>query len=232
MQVTVASSAPSCAYWNGTAYAKNGLSAIGLSSAVVSGSSDQIMDCHSTHLTDFALVDGCDPAIDCSGHGLCNQDSTCQCVCGYFGTDCANVHIANWSNPAASRTFSGAQNQKLHIGNDGANGAVALVPYDGVSHTCTGAGSAPYGAFAAGLGARLVVNSHGEALLPHVSPLEAGHYTLCYCNAEKQNDPIYSHCGDDCAFHHRSEVHLLLFHTLVMLILCVCSQYKLFHIRC
>jgi len=173
--------------------------------------------CRSSHLTDFAVIESCAAATVCSGHGICNYDGSCHCTCGYYSSDCSEVHMASWSTPSKNRYVSNAAGARLPIGNNATGGYISLLPYSGGNFSCAGSGAAPVSSYASGVGTRLPVSwdstdNTGVAYLPAEpsSPLEAGRYQMCFCNAEKRNDPTYSNCNTDCAFHTSGDVVTLI----------------------
>lgn len=156
----------------------------------------------------------------CSSHGFCNHDSSCHCVCGHFTRNCSDVHIAAMAQPSKNRYFSGAPLFN-NITNNATGGKVALVHHHRGRGSCTGAGSVPVSTYATGTqtskiqwgieiqktsigfgGAQMDVVPPGLTQLPHVpnTPLAPSQYSVCFCNAEKVRDPLYSNCNMDCAY--------------------------------
>jgi len=210
--LTSPSNSPKCVYRGSSGWVDSGVSTEGLLPQIKQSAAGSTITCRTTHATDFAVLDSCAAATTCSGHGICRHDGSCQCICGYYGANCSTVHVATWATPTKSRYVSNAAGARLVIGNNGAGGFVALIPYAG-STTCSGAGSAGVGSYSTGLGIRLAVSwspseQAGLAYLPYASntPVPQGKYTICFCNAEKQNDPVYSNCNKDCAFHTNGDV--------------------------
>jgi len=190
--------------------------------------------CETSHngLTDdFVISDGCyqhrqyTMAKTCSSHGFCNLDSTCHCVCGYFSSNCTKIHVAKMKTRSKNRFFSGAA-LTVQTEYNATGGRIALVRQQksGV-WSCEGAGSTPINSFAAAFqrkivkwgieiqeelpqtaGSKLPV-LNASIVLPHIpnTPVAPGLYTLCFCNAEKVNDPVYANCNMDCAYMHRND---------------------------
>jgi len=208
VKLNVDSPSPKCMYRDksGDAYSASGVSSYALSDEPAMSPSGQFVLCETTHLSDFVMVNGCDAVTDCNNHGLCAQDSTCRCTCGWMTHNCSEVHIGNWADPSKNRFFSDGA-FKLAIDNDAVGGRVALVKQTSGTPTCAGAGAAPLASFDGNASKIAVVgtSSFGYGVLPTSTaggtPLSAGQYTVCTCNAEKANDPVYSNCDTDCSYH-------------------------------
>ena len=171
----------------------------------------------------------------CSSHGFCNHDSSCRCICGHYTRNCSDVHIAAMAQPSKNRYFSGAPLYN-NITNNATGGKVALVYNHRGQSSCTGSGSVPVATFAKGTqilkllrgeleihktsigfgGAQMDVMPttfggewmFGGTHLPHFpnAPLAPGQYSVCFCNAEKVRDPVYSNCNMDCAYNSNGDV--------------------------
>jgi len=214
-------------------YSETGVTALNLLPYALNNQISDLIYCRTQHIVktdDFMVSDGCYPhrlftqAETCSSHGFCNHDNTCHCICGYLTNNCSRVHVATMGQPWKRRYFSGSP-LKVDIANNASGGKVALMLMQAGEHSCSGAAGSPLMTYAQrkqtkvtkwGLdiqdeeveiaGAKLsVVN--GQVTLPHSPnvPLVPGRYTLCFCNAEKVNDPGYSNCDQDCSFVHRNQ---------------------------
>jgi len=186
---------------------------------------------HNSLLDDFAISDGCyqhrqlTKSESCSSHGFCNLDTTCHCVCGYFTNNCSKVHTSAMKSPSKNRYFSGAP-LKMHLTYNATGGRIALVRQQrkGI-FSCQGAGKTPLNSYSGSFQHKLVKwgieiqqevpQTAGSKLpvlnetimMPHVpnTPVAPGEYTVCFCNAEKVNDPEYANCDMDCAYLHRND---------------------------
>jgi len=220
VHVTVTTHSPICVFRDGSTWSSTGVTTLSsakapLTATIMSSAAGDLLYCKTTHIgattADFAIMESCSASTTCSGHGICNHDGSCHCTCGYYGTACTQFHLATWDSSSKSRYVSDAPG-RLSIGNDASGGLIALIPQDGPAglSSCAGAASAAIGGYSTGVGARLsvtwdVTDSTSYAFLPLSSlgktPLAAGKYTMCFCNAEKRMDSVYSNCNMDCAFH-------------------------------
>jgi len=201
VKLVVASASPKCLYWAGSQFSSEGVLSFDLSDEPAVSAQDDFVLCTTNHLSDFVMIDGCDEVQDCNSHGLCAQDSTCRCTCGWYNHNCTEVHIGQWADSTKNRFFTnGAFQLKVHPSDVG--GHVAMVKQHSNVSTCTGAGSAPLNSFD-GNAAKLPVIGNGYAVFPTTPdfPLDPGRYTVCSCNAEKANDTKYGNCSMDCSYH-------------------------------
>merc|ERR1711871_455050 len=189
---------------------------------------------------DVAIGDGCfthqrfSLAESCSSHGFCKQTGVCQCMCGYYLRNCSQVHVAALATPTKSRFFSGAP-LELPVKYNSNGVRIAFVvqkqPVNGIDQwSCDGAGATKLNSMSMHSQAKLArfgidVQRAGpqfgglkveviddKIVLPKYPnlPLSPGRYTVCYCNAEKRNDPTYSNCNMDCAYQHRQDTVIVI----------------------
>jgi len=181
-------SAPLCYYRAATQYDSDGVVTTGLEPVVHQSSVGEAFKCKLSHLTDFVIGEGCNSSSLCSSHGLCRQDSTCQCQCGWSNASCNVLELPILLNASKLRVPYSAP-ARIPVQGVNGTGFVAMVPKaTSAAHSCVGAAS----------GTVLPISGNQVQLPSGVGSFAAGTYTVCLCNAKNG-------CATDCDFHHNGQ---------------------------